>query len=102
MAEFCLECWNKINKTNDPERKYIISEELDLCEECGQWTNVVIVERKYYYLRKFRVVIIPFKILYRILILPYSIYQYKKNKKASNYDIPSARANGYRKPSRFF
>ena len=31
MAEFCLECWNKINETNDPESDYIIysSEEIE-------------------------------------------------------------------------
>ena len=42
MAEFCLECWNKIMETDDPPKKYLISRELDLCEECGQWKPVII------------------------------------------------------------
>ena len=54
MAEFCLDCWNEINGTSDPAKKYILSKELDLCEECGEWKNVIIIERKYYYIRKAR------------------------------------------------
>ena len=88
MAEFCLECWNRINEANDPASKYIISKDLDLCEGCAQLKNVIIMERKYYYLRKFRFIIFPFKIIYnvlyflsRILILPYLIYKYKKRER---------------------
>lgn len=48
MAEFCLNCWNKIMGTKDPPGKYIISRELDLCEGCGEWKPVVIrVKRRY-------------------------------------------------------
>ena len=53
MAEFCLQCWNRINKTNDPPDKYILSKELDLCEGCGKWTNVIITTRRTYKLRLF-------------------------------------------------
>ena len=42
MAEFCLECWNKINGTNDPERKYLMSDEPEFCEECWGMKKVVI------------------------------------------------------------
>lgn len=42
MAEFCLDCWNKIMGVNDPPGKYIISREVDLCEECGEWKPVII------------------------------------------------------------
>lgn len=66
MAEFCLECLNKINETNDKASKYIISKDLDLCEGCGQWKNVVVMERKYYYLYKFRFFVFPYW-LYRYL-----------------------------------
>lgn len=45
MAEFCLDCWNKMNKTNDPERKYFLSRELDLCEGCGEMKHVIIAGR---------------------------------------------------------
>ncbi len=61
LAEICLDCLNKINGTNDSAKKYIISKDCDLCEECGEWKRVVVVERKYYYLYKFRIIIIPFK-----------------------------------------
>lgn len=87
MAEFCLDCWNKINETNDPPRKYVISKHLDLCEGCGQMTHVILMERKYFYRRILRLVFFPLKIvftifytLWRILILPYSIYKQKKKK----------------------
>ena len=47
MAEFCIGCFNKINETNEPEGKYIMSKEPSLCEECGEWKTVVIVEKKH-------------------------------------------------------
>lgn len=53
MAEFCLQCWNRINKTNDPPDKYILSKELDLREGCGKWTHVIVATRKTYKLRLF-------------------------------------------------
>lgn len=87
MAEFCLDCWNKMNGTDDPPSKYIISKELDLCDGCGKWTNIVIMERKYYYLNKFRFIIYPIKIIFMLLLaickipfIPYLIYKRKKNK----------------------
>lgn len=42
MAEFCLDCWNKIMETNDPKQKFILSREPDFCEECGQWKPVIV------------------------------------------------------------
>ena len=49
MAEFCLECWNKIMSTTDSPKKYILSKELDFCEECEQWKPVIIrVKRRYW------------------------------------------------------
>ena len=45
MAEFCLECLNKLNKTNHSKWRYVLSWEKDLCEECGEYKRVVIVER---------------------------------------------------------
>ena len=48
MAEFCLDCWNKINHRDDPASRYIISDELDLCEECGEIKHVIVRERYWY------------------------------------------------------
>lgn len=42
MAEICLDCWNKINGTDDPPSKYILSEGLDLCEVCGECKNGIL------------------------------------------------------------
>ena len=46
MAEFCLDCWNKLSKRNFTEKEYVLSKELDLCEECGQWKPVIIRVRR--------------------------------------------------------
>ena len=88
MAVFCLKCWNKMNDTNESERKYILSKELDLCEECAQMTHVIIIERKAFYLRKFRFLVIffkiiffPFFLLWRILLLLHIIYLCKTQNK---------------------
>lgn len=45
MAEFCLECWNRINHTNDTEADWLLSKELDLCEGCGEWKHVIVKPR---------------------------------------------------------
>ncbi len=83
MAEFCVDCWNKINKTNYPERKYKLSKEVDLCECCCKMKNVIIMEKKYYYLDKFRYILIPLRIIdfiFRLICLPYFIYIRIKNR----------------------
>lgn len=48
MAELCLKCWNKMNDTNDDESMYVMSEDLDLCDCCGEWTHIVVRERTEY------------------------------------------------------
>lgn len=50
MAEFCLDCWNKIMETNDPKQKFLLSRKPDFCEECGQWKSVIIRVKKRYLL----------------------------------------------------
>lgn len=42
MSEICLDCWNKLNETKDPARKYILSWRKELCEDCGQMKRVII------------------------------------------------------------
>lgn len=85
MASFCLECWNKINNRNDPPRKYIISKSLDLCEGCGEWKHVLVMERKYYYFRKFRFIIIPVYIIWRIIFLLLKLTSWPFRKIFSKY-----------------
>ena len=48
MAEFCLDCWNKIMGTGDPKGKFVLSRKPDFCEECQQWKPVIIRVRKQY------------------------------------------------------
>ena len=84
MAEFCLECQNKLDGTNYSEKKYILSDYLDLCEGCGCYKRVVIMERKYYYLCKLKYVLFPFKIigfLLRVLIFPILLFMWIKENK---------------------
>lgn len=50
MAEFCVECWNKINETCDSKKKFILSDDLETCEECGELKHVIIRVRKRYIL----------------------------------------------------
>jgi len=75
MAEFCLECWNRINNTKHKKRQYIMSDYLDLCEGCGQMKQVILVHRASYWRRKFihiffpvLVVLLPVLILLRLCI----------------------------------
>ena len=87
MAEFCLDCWNKMNESEDSEEKYILSKDLDLCEGCGQWKPVIIMERRAYYMYQFRYLLFPFKMVYyviyflwRLFLLPYLLFVYHKSK----------------------
>ena len=47
MAEFCLDCWNKLNNSSFTEREYVLSDEPDLCEECGEWKPVIVTVRRF-------------------------------------------------------
>lgn len=48
MAEFCIDCLNKITALNWSPEKYLISKEPGLCEECGELKPIVIrVNRRY-------------------------------------------------------
>ena len=46
MAEFCEECWKKINYIKDDSIRFVLSKELDLCEECGEYKRVVVKVRR--------------------------------------------------------
>ncbi len=48
MAEYCVDCWNKIVETNDPPRKFVLSRKRDLCEGCGQYKRVIVSVRRWY------------------------------------------------------
>ena len=41
MAEFCLDCWNKMNHTHLKEEDVTMFEEEDWCEECAQVKPVI-------------------------------------------------------------
>lgn len=52
MSEICLDCLNKLLGTNYSEREFIISNDLDLCEDCGEWKNVVVSREQGYQWRR--------------------------------------------------
>ena len=54
VAELCPKCLNELDGTHYPNWWYILSDDLDFCEECCQWKRVVIVERRAYFRRKIR------------------------------------------------
>lgn len=68
MAEFCVQCWNRINGTDDPPSKFIISKDLQLCEGCGEFKNIVIMERLCDHTDKFQLIAFPLKAVYILLI----------------------------------
>lgn len=41
MAEFCLDCWNRLHGEDKTERDVILSKDDDLCEGCGEFRPVV-------------------------------------------------------------
>jgi len=45
MAEFCLDCWNELNHTHLQQEDVILSDELDVCEDCVQLKQVIVTLR---------------------------------------------------------
>jgi len=41
MAEFCFECWEKINQKKFSKNEYRLSRDLEKCEGCGEWKRVI-------------------------------------------------------------
>ena len=46
LAEFCLECFNKLNKTNYSKYDCVMSKDLEFCEECNELKKAVISIRR--------------------------------------------------------
>lgn len=66
MAEFCPKCWNEINDTNYPENKYVLSDDLEMCEGCGEFKRVIVTERKSPYFKRLNYLTAPHKMIYMI------------------------------------
>ncbi len=47
MAEFCLDCWNRLNRSPKTERDYVLSDGYGLCEGCGRICRVIERERTF-------------------------------------------------------
>lgn len=52
MAEFCMDCWNKLMGTQDSSEKYILSRDLELCEECGEMKPVIVAIKRRYIIKE--------------------------------------------------
>lgn len=52
MAGFCVDCWNKLMDTNLSPKKFILSKELDRCEECGKCKPVIVSIKRMYLLHE--------------------------------------------------
>lgn len=73
----------KLNKEENDKRKYVLSKDLDLCEGCGEFKNVVVGIKSYvtvfdYILFPFKLVFILISFFIRLILLPYFIYKYIK------------------------
>lgn len=90
MAEFCLECFKKINGPEYEKRKYVLTKELNFCEECGEMKRTVFMERDYYCMRRLNRFITPVQFIFAIInfilrhvFLPFFTYVCKTRKKGN-------------------
>lgn len=44
-AYFVYYCWGDTNETNASPYRYVLSWKKDLCEGCGEYKRVIVVER---------------------------------------------------------
>ena len=75
MTELCLKCWKKHTTKNDIWHKYIMSNHLEICKECGKPKYVIVGECPYYWYKKFRFVILPFEIVYNVFYITYRLIE---------------------------
>lgn len=96
MAEFCLDCLNRMSGRNDDESYFVLSKDLELCEGCGQWKKIVITRRQVYYTYKFGFLIFIIQILrvttlflWKVILLLYMFLKkkLKRNKKTSHNQV---------------
>lgn len=73
MSEICPDCLQKITGERNIRWKYVISSELDLCEECGEIRQVV-VRARFLLLRQ------VLDTLWRVLLLPWLIWRELRKK----------------------
>lgn len=84
MAEHCIDCWKKLHQS-EPQKSpkhLILSKEPELCEGCGKYRPVVLMERRCYYRQKFRLLLLPVKVLkalWNLLTSPYRLYRIRKS-----------------------
>ena len=52
MAEYCLDCWNRLNKCRLAEKDVVFSAEPELCEGCGEQKNVIAKFKKWDFLKR--------------------------------------------------
>ena len=64
VAEFCLDCWNRINGTHDPADRYLLSKNLSLCEWCEKATHVIVAMRGHHFPNVLRRGVGPLKFVY--------------------------------------
>ena len=50
MSEFCVKCWNELNGTHDRRSAFVLSEELDICEGCGEWKHVIVCYKQPFFI----------------------------------------------------
>ncbi|MCL2748355.1 MAG: hypothetical protein FWE59_06850 [Oscillospiraceae bacterium] len=47
MAEFCLDCWNKLNHIRLKAEDVVLSDYLDFCEACAEMKPTIVCYRKH-------------------------------------------------------
>ncbi len=76
MAEFCVQCYNRINQKKTHPCDYILSFYPELCEGCGEYKRVIILRTPYWNNR-----FLFFDILYEIFLLIRELLVYLYNRK---------------------
>ena len=56
MAEFCFDCFKEMMEIEDEQWRYVLTDEMELCEGCAQYKRVVIKEK---FVSRLQKVIVP-------------------------------------------
>ena len=81
MSEICFECFNKSNDYKYTPKDFIISKELGLCEDCGEYKPVIITFRRPFYVILYRSVCVIIRIIFNRLFFKNHYKKQFKTKK---------------------
>ncbi len=67
MAEFCVDCWNKLHGKDYSPYEFDLTWRKELCEGCGEYKRIIVGRSRFYWDYRF-ILVEALIILFRIIV----------------------------------